>query len=72
MACCQRNHEVQALPPQRAHEPLTQGIGLRALGWSLQHLQTYVAHTLVEVPGEDRIPMVGLRYLGTMSLTVQI
>jgi hypothetical protein len=53
----QRHHEVQAFPPQRAQEPLTEGIGLGALGWGLQHPKTQVAHTLVEVPGEDRIPV---------------
>ena len=32
----QRDHEIQALPPQRADEPLTQGVGLRTL-WRRFH-----------------------------------
>ena len=32
----ERDHEVQALPPQRAQEPLTQGIRLGTVHWGLE------------------------------------
>src|SRR5688572_31374779 len=63
----QGDQTVQAYAPERAQEPLTQGIGLGALGWGLQYLQTEVAHTLVEVPGEDRIPIVDENTIGVVS-----
>ena len=49
----QGDHEVQALPPQRADEPLAQGIGLRALRRRFEDPQPQMAHALVELLGED-------------------
>jgi hypothetical protein len=46
----QRDHKIQAFPPQRADEPLAEGIRLGALGWCLEHPETQVAQVLVEVP----------------------
>ena len=36
---CERDDEIQALPPQRADEPFAEGVRLRTLGWCFQHLE---------------------------------
>jgi len=51
----QWNHEVQALPPQRAQQPLTQGIGLGASHRGFEDPQPQVAHILVEMLGENTV-----------------
>jgi len=51
----QRDHEIQAFPPQRAQQTLTQGIGLGTSHWGFEDLQPQVAYTPVELLGEDRI-----------------
>ena len=43
------NQEVQALPPQRAQEPLTQGIGLGTPHRCFQDPATQVPHLLIEL-----------------------
>jgi len=53
----QGNHAVQALPPERADEPLAERIGLGILGWSSQHLESQVVDTAVELCREDAIPV---------------
>src|SRR5919204_2440124 len=55
VAFCQRNHQVQALPPQCAQESLTKAIGFGTPHWSFQHPEPEVAHGLVEVVREDPV-----------------
>jgi hypothetical protein len=52
---CQRNHQVQALPPQCTQEPLIQAIGLRTPHGCSQHPEPQVAHTLVKIVREDTV-----------------
>src|SRR4051794_11472967 len=54
---CQRDHEVQAFPPQRAQEPFADRIGLGTSHRGLEHPQPQVAYTLVELLGKDRSPV---------------
>ena len=58
MVLGQRNHEVQALPPQRAQEPLTQGIRLATAHWGLEDPQPQVPHLLIQPLREDAVPVV--------------
>jgi hypothetical protein len=55
VAFCQRNHQVQALPPQCAQEPLTKAIGFGTPHGYFQHPEPEVAHALVEVVREDAV-----------------
>jgi hypothetical protein len=50
-----RNQTIQAFPPERPQEPLTEGIGLGTSHRSFEHLQPQMEYTLVEFSGEDRI-----------------
>jgi hypothetical protein len=45
----ERDQEVQAFPPQRAQEPLTETIGLGTPHGCFQHPEPQVAHALVEL-----------------------
>src|SRR5918999_6612346 len=51
----ERNQKVQAFPPERPQEPLTEGIGLGTLHRGFEDPQSQVAYVLVESLGEDRI-----------------
>ena len=57
MVYSQWNHKVQALPPQRADEPLAEGIRLRALRRRFEHLQAQVTYMLVKLRGENAVPV---------------
>ena len=46
---CQGDQKVQALSPQRAQEPLTQGIGLGTPHRCFQDPATEVPHLLIEL-----------------------
>ena len=52
---CERDHEIQALPPQRADESFAEGIGLRTLGWGFEHREPQMADAVVELGREDAI-----------------
>jgi hypothetical protein len=58
MVYSQWNHKVQTFPPQRADEPLAEGIGLRALRWRFEDSQAQVTNTLVKLRGENAVPVV--------------
>jgi hypothetical protein len=51
----QRDDEIQAFPPRRANEPLTEGIRLRTLGRGFQHFESRVAYAVVERRREDSV-----------------
>jgi hypothetical protein len=53
----QRDDEIQAFPPECPKESLADGVRLRALRRCLQDPQPQVSDTLVELLGEDRIPV---------------
>lgn len=53
----QQNPGVQALPPQRAQQPLTQGIGPGTSERGFEDPQPQMAHTLVETLGENTVPV---------------
>src|SRR5262245_10076030 len=55
MVFCQGYHEIQAFPPQRAHEPLTEGIRLGTLRRRFQDPQPQVSHVLVKLLEEDTV-----------------
>jgi hypothetical protein len=66
VVCCQGDQKVQALSPQRAQEPLTQGIGLGTPHRCLQDPQPQVSDTLIELPGKDRIPVMDQEPIGVV------
>jgi len=54
----QWNHKVHTFLPQRAAEPLTEGIGLETLRWRFEDSRAYVTDILVKLRGENTIPVV--------------
>ena len=48
---------IQALPPQCTDEPLAQGIRLRTLRWGFEDLEPQMADALVELLGENAVPV---------------
>ena len=67
MVLGQRDQKVQAFPPQRPQEPLTQGIGLRASHRGFEDPQPQVAHTLVELLGENTVPVMDEKAIGMVG-----
>ena len=55
MVCGEWNQIVHALPPQRADEPLAEGIGLRRPYRRLEHPQPQVADAWVKLMRKDTI-----------------
>jgi hypothetical protein len=53
----QWNHVIQTFPPERAQQSLTQCVRLRTLRGRFQDLQPQVPYALVEVLGEDAVPV---------------
>ena len=58
MMLAERDQNVQAFPPERAQEPLTQGVGLGTPHGGCEGPQPQVAYTLVELLGENGITVV--------------
>ena len=57
MVCREGNQVIHAFPPQRADEPLAEGIRLRALGRGFEDPEPQVTNVLVEVLRENAIPV---------------
>ena len=57
MVRSKRDHKVEAFPPERAQQSLAAGIRLRTLGWGFQHPQPQVSYALVELQGENAVPV---------------
>ena len=55
---CQRDQTVQTLTPQRPKDPFADGVGLWSPGRRFQHSQPQVAYTLIEMLGENSVPVV--------------
>jgi hypothetical protein len=51
----ERDHEVQAFPPQRAQEPLAERVGLRTPHRCFQDPEPQVPHLLIQRLGEDAV-----------------
>jgi hypothetical protein len=51
----ERDQHVQLCPSSRVQEPLTEGVGLRTLGWGFQEPHPQVAYTLIELRGEETV-----------------
>ena len=51
----EREQKIQAFPPERTQEPLTEGISLGTSHWGFEYPQPQVACTLVELLGENCI-----------------
>ena len=64
MVLGQRDQKVQAFPPERTQEPLTEGIRLGTSHGSFEDTQPQMAYTLVEFPGEDRIAVMDEEAIG--------
>ena len=54
---CERDDEIQALPPQRADEPFAEGVGLRSPHRCLEHPQPQVTYALVKLGRENAVPV---------------
>src|SRR5215471_4514013 len=67
MGRCQRNQQVEALPPQRADKPLTQRIGLRTLWGCFQHLESQVSYALVKRLREDTVAVMQEKAVAVVS-----
>jgi hypothetical protein len=58
MVLSQRDQKVQAFPPQRAQEPLAEGIRLGTLRRGFEDPQSQVAYVLVDRLRKDGIAVV--------------
>jgi hypothetical protein len=63
----QGDHKVHTLPPQRAQEPLTEGIGLGTPRRCFQDPETQVPHLLIELLGEDAVPVMDQEAVAVVS-----
>jgi hypothetical protein len=66
MVCRQRDHKVQTFPPQRADEPLAEGISLGALRWRFEDSQAQVTDMLVKLRGENAVPVMQKETVGVI------
>jgi hypothetical protein len=55
VALSERYQQIQALPPERADEPLAERMGLRTLGRRFEDPEPQVAYALVERLGEKAV-----------------
>ena len=62
----QRDHQVQAFPPQRPDEPLAEGIGLGTLRWCFKDSQAQVTDMLVKLRGENAVPIMQEETVGVI------
>ena len=46
---CERDKEIEALPPQRANEPFAEGVRLGTLRRRFQNPEPQVRYTLIEL-----------------------
>jgi len=53
----QRDHKVQAFPPQRADEPLAEGMGLGTLRWCFEDSQAQATDMVVKLRGDNAVPI---------------
>jgi hypothetical protein len=63
----QRNHEVQAFPPQCADEPFAERIRLRTPGRGFHHLEFQVAYAAVQRRREDTVVLYRSCYVWNTS-----
>src|SRR5215831_1952314 len=64
---CEGKHEVYTLSPQRAEKPLADGIRLRTGRWRFQHPEPEVVGALVELRGENAVPIMQQKAIGVVS-----
>src|SRR5262245_15617416 len=57
MVCRQRDHHVQAFPPQRADAPLAEGLGRGTLRWCGEDAQAQATERLVRLRGAHAVPI---------------
>jgi hypothetical protein len=62
----QWNQVIQALSPQRAQEPFAERIRLGTVRWGFEHSQAQVAHLLIELRGEDTVPVMEQKAVGVI------
>jgi hypothetical protein len=55
IVCRQGNQVIQAFPPPRADEPLTQGVGSGTLGRCFEDPESKVVYVLVKLLGENAV-----------------
>src|ERR671923_1781237 len=67
MVLSQRDHKIETFPPQRADEPLAEGIGWRSPHRRLEHPQPQVADALVKLLREDAIAVMYQASVGMVS-----
>src|SRR5207249_1811752 len=67
MLLTQRNEEIETFSPQRANEPLAQGIRLRALWRRFENPKPQVAYALVKLGSEDAIAIMHQESVGVVS-----
>ena len=63
----QWNHKVQAFLPQRADEPLAEGICLGALRRRFQDPQSQVTYALIKLLGENAVAVMEQETVGMVS-----
>ena len=67
MPLVQGNHKVQALSPQSSDKPFADRIGHRGPYRRFYHVQPHMTHALVDVFGEDGIPVMDEHAVGVIS-----
>lgn len=67
MVLGQWNDKVQTLPSQRAQEPFAQRVRLRCLWRRFQHPQPQAVDALVELLGENTVPVMQQKAVRVVS-----
>ena len=67
MLCREGNQVIHTFSPQRTEESFADRIGLRVLWWGFQHREPQVPDALVELPGENIIPVMDEEAIGVIS-----
>jgi hypothetical protein len=62
----QRNHEVQAFPPQCADDPFAERIRLWTLERGFQHLESQVAYAAFQLRREDTVSVMDEEAIGVV------
>ena len=63
----ERDHAIQALPPQRADEPFAEGVRLRALGRRFEHTYPQVTDALVKLLRENAVAVMEQETVGVVG-----
>lgn len=67
VAFVDREDEVQALAPNRAHQSFTEGIRLRSPNWRFEHAKSATLHHLIDLSREDGVAVMNQKLVGMIE-----